>query len=220
MSPELSLLQTKQAHLPQPYFIGQMFQLSDHPHCPPLDLLQQLYVFLVLRATGQDAVVQMGPIEDRVEGDNHLPCPPGHLSFNAAQDTVSLLCCKCILLTHAWVFSARMPKSFALMLSRSSSPCLYTYLKLSQVKSNTLPLAVLNLLRFLWACFLSLSISLWMKSLHSVVPTVLFCLVSLAKLLRVHWIPLSQSLIKMLKNTGLKMDPEGTPVITSLHMDG
>jgi len=33
----------------------------------------------------------MGPHEGRVEGDNHLPCPAGHLSFGAAQDTVSLL---------------------------------------------------------------------------------------------------------------------------------
>jgi len=35
-----------------------------------------------------------------VEGQNHLPRPAGHASFDAAQDTVSLLGCEHTLLSH------------------------------------------------------------------------------------------------------------------------
>ena len=41
----------------------------------------------------------------------------------------------------------------------------------------------------------------------------------ISKLLRVHSITSSMSLIKMLKNIGLKTDPWGTALITGLHLD-
>jgi len=36
----------------------------------------------------------------RVQGDHHFPCPAGHPSFDAAQDTVGLSGCKRTLLAH------------------------------------------------------------------------------------------------------------------------
>jgi len=57
---ELSILQAKQAHLPQSLFIGEVLQPSDHLHGPPLDLLQQPLIPPVLGAPGLDTVLQMG----------------------------------------------------------------------------------------------------------------------------------------------------------------
>ena len=37
VSPEPSLLQAKQAQFPQPFFIREVLQPSDHLHGPPLD---------------------------------------------------------------------------------------------------------------------------------------------------------------------------------------
>ena len=70
-----SFLQAAQAQLPQPVFIGEVLQPSDHLCGPPLDPLQQLPVFLVQGAPDLDSVLQMGPHEGRVERDNHLPVP-------------------------------------------------------------------------------------------------------------------------------------------------
>lgn len=55
---------------PRPVFTGEVLQSSDHPHCPPLDPLQQHHVILVL-----DSVLQMGTYEGRAERDNPLPVP-------------------------------------------------------------------------------------------------------------------------------------------------
>ena len=52
VSLEPSLFQAEQAHLPQPFFIGEVLQLSEHLHGPPLDVLKQLCIFLVLGASG------------------------------------------------------------------------------------------------------------------------------------------------------------------------
>ena len=65
----------------------------------------------------------------------------------------------------------------------------------------------------------SLSGSLWMPSCPSGVLTASLSLVSSANLLRVHLIPLSMSLMKKLNSTGPNMDPQGTPLVTNLHLD-
>jgi len=44
VSPEPSLLQDKQAQLPQSFFIREVLQPCDHLCDPPLDLLQQLHI--------------------------------------------------------------------------------------------------------------------------------------------------------------------------------
>ncbi|KAK4818444.1 hypothetical protein QYF61_013131 [Mycteria americana] len=48
VSPEPSLLQAEQPQLSQPVFIGEVLQPSDRLHGPPLDLLQQVHVLLML----------------------------------------------------------------------------------------------------------------------------------------------------------------------------
>ncbi|KAK4806915.1 hypothetical protein QYF61_012636 [Mycteria americana] len=48
----------EQPQLSQPFFIGEVFQPSDHFCGPPLDPLEQVHVFLVLGAPELDAVLQ------------------------------------------------------------------------------------------------------------------------------------------------------------------
>ena len=61
---------------------------------PPLDPLQQVHVFPVLGSPELDAVLQVGSHESGGEGQNPLPRPASHASFDAAQDTVGFLGCK------------------------------------------------------------------------------------------------------------------------------
>ena len=93
VSPEPSLLPAEPPQLSQPFLIGEVFHPSDHFCGPPLDPLQQVRVFPVLRTPELDAGLQTGSHQSRVEGQNHLPRPAGHASFEAAQDTVGLLGC-------------------------------------------------------------------------------------------------------------------------------
>ncbi|KAK4815434.1 hypothetical protein QYF61_002649, partial [Mycteria americana] len=58
ISPEPSLLQAEQPQLSQPFFIGQVFQPSDHFHGPPLDPLEQVHILLVLGTPERDTVLQ------------------------------------------------------------------------------------------------------------------------------------------------------------------
>jgi len=120
---------------------------------------------------------------------------------------------------HCWLLlrfsSTRIPKSFSTgLLSRNSSPSLYTYLGLPQPKCKTLHFASLNLISFTRVHLSSLSRSLWMASLSSVLKTTPLSFVSSANLLKVHSIPLSVSFIKILKSTSPKMDPCRTPLVT------
>ncbi|KAK4818782.1 hypothetical protein QYF61_019128, partial [Mycteria americana] len=100
VSSEPSLLQAEQPQLSQPVFIGEVLQPSDHFCGPSLDSLQQVHVLLMLGAPEQDAVLQVGSHESRVEGENHLPRPPGHACFDAVQDKVGFVGCKCTLPGH------------------------------------------------------------------------------------------------------------------------
>jgi len=61
---------------------------------PPLDPLQQLYVFPVLGAPELDAGLQMVSHQSGAEEQNPLPQPVGHAAFDAAQDAVGLLGCE------------------------------------------------------------------------------------------------------------------------------
>ena len=54
----------------------------------------------MLGAPELDAGLQEESHQHRVEGQNHLPQSAGHTSFDAAQDTVSLLGCKGTLLAY------------------------------------------------------------------------------------------------------------------------
>lgn len=88
-----------------------------------------------------------------------------------------------------------------------SSPSQYLCLGLSCPKySLYFALYFLHFLRFFWTSFLSLSRSPWVASHPSGVPVALFSPMSSAKLLGVHSISLSTSLMKILKSTSPKTD--------------
>ena len=61
VSLEPSLLQAKQAQFPQPFFIGEVLQPSDHHSGPPLDLVQERHILPALGAPGLEVILQMGP---------------------------------------------------------------------------------------------------------------------------------------------------------------
>ncbi|KAK4815575.1 LOW QUALITY PROTEIN: hypothetical protein QYF61_004092 [Mycteria americana] len=103
VSPKSSLLQAEQPQLSQPVLVGEVLQPSDHFRGPPLNPIQQIHV-LVLRAPELDAVLQVRSHQSGVEGQNHLPRPAGHASFDAARDTVGLLGCERTLSAHVQLF--------------------------------------------------------------------------------------------------------------------
>ena len=158
----------------------------------------------------------MGPHEDRVEGNNHFPCPAGHPSSDAAQDTAGFLGCKCTLLAHVQLF---VPQSPQFLLHRAAlkeffSQCVH----IAGIAPKSLHLALLNLISFMCIHFLILSRSFWIASLPSilsaapfrwcdqVVKTFAFAapfrLVTSIILLIVLLISLSMPLTKMLEGTG------------------
>lgn len=58
-----------------------VFHPSDHFCSPPVDLLKQVHVFLVLENPELDVVLQVGPHQSGVEGESHLPWPADHTSM-------------------------------------------------------------------------------------------------------------------------------------------
>ena len=73
--PEPAHLQAEQPQLSQTFLIAEVFHCFDHFCDPPLDQLQQVHVFPVLRAPELDAGLQVGSSQSRVEGQNHLTRP-------------------------------------------------------------------------------------------------------------------------------------------------
>ena len=69
-----------------------MSHSSDHFCGPSLDTLQQVHISPVLRTSHLDTILQVRPLQRRVEGQDHLPHPTDLSSFNAAQDMVAFLC--------------------------------------------------------------------------------------------------------------------------------
>jgi len=113
---------------------------------------------------------------------------------------------------HCWLMSSlpstSTPRYFSPGLcSDLSSPSLYWYKMLTQLRCNTMHLDLLNLMRFSWALCSRLSKSLWIASHPSGVSIVPHSLVSSADLLRVHSTPLSALLMKILKSIGPSTDP-------------
>jgi len=87
-----------------------VLQPSDHLCGPPVDLLQELHVLLVLGSPELEALVQVGSHQSGVEMQNHLARPADHASFDAAQDTVGLLGCKSTFLSYVQVFIHLYPQ--------------------------------------------------------------------------------------------------------------
>ena len=110
VSPQPSLLRAEQPQLPQPFLIGEVFQPWDHFCGPPLDPLQHVHLFPMLRASELDAGLQLRSHQSGVEGQSYLSQPGGHASLDAAQDTVGLLGYKCTLLGHVKLLLNQHPQ--------------------------------------------------------------------------------------------------------------
>jgi len=118
-----------------------------------------------------DALLQKGPHKGIAEGGQPplLPCwrllhlLVIQLAFWAARAQ----------LANVQLFVHQNPQDLLStgLLSITSYPSQYIYLGLLLPKSNTLHLGLLNLIRFLWTHFSSLSGSLWMTSFPSALST-------------------------------------------------
>ena len=58
-----------------------------------------------------DTVLQVGSHQSEVEGQNHLPRPAGHTSFDAAQDAIGFLGCECTLPAHVQLLTHQYPQA-------------------------------------------------------------------------------------------------------------
>ena len=120
------------------------------------------FFFLVLEAPDLDVVLQMEPHKGRAEQGNHFPHPPGHVSFDAVQDTVGF-CAS----WHCWFLSVFIHQNPQVHLCKRSSP--WVLLPVCSCCGfpwpgcSTLQLVLLNLIQFIQVHFLSLSrsSSLW-----------------------------------------------------------
>ncbi|KAK4816062.1 hypothetical protein QYF61_011070 [Mycteria americana] len=101
---------------------GEVFHPPDHFCGPPLDPLQQVHVFPVLRAPELDAVLQVGSHQSGGEGQNHLPGPAGHASFDAPQDAIDFLGCECTLPGHVELLINRHPQVLLLRAALNPFP--------------------------------------------------------------------------------------------------
>jgi len=73
VSLESSLLQAEQPQLFQCFLTGVVFQPSNQFCVPPLDALQQVDVFLVVRAPQLEAGLQVGSHQSGAEGEDPFP---------------------------------------------------------------------------------------------------------------------------------------------------
>ena len=154
-------MQAEQAQLPQPLFIGEVVQPSEHLRGLLRTHSNSFTSSLCWEGPGLHAALHLGPHESRAEADNPLPAL-WNSSVDTAQGTAGLPGHKRTLLACASFSSTRTPKTFSAgLLSRISSPSLYSYLGLSQPKCRSLHLALLNISRFRRAHFSSLSRSGW-----------------------------------------------------------
>jgi len=145
----------------------------------------------------------MKPHQCRAEGQDHLPWSAGHANLGAAQDTVGCLGCAGKLLAHVQlavpVPLSPFQKGYALSL------CFPSYTDSGSCFDPGATTCT-------WLCWTSwghpgpthcsnLSRSLWVASHPSGMSTVPHSLMTSTNWLRVHVIPLSIPLMKMLKST-------------------
>jgi len=99
----------------------------------------------------------VGSHQSRVEGQNPLPRPAGHAAFDAAQDTVHFLGCKCTFLGHAEHLINQHPQVF---LNRAALnpfiPQPVSVLGIASTLVQNLHLTLLNFMRFAQAHLSSL----------------------------------------------------------------
>jgi len=97
----LLISKAEEPQLCQPVLVGEALQSSDHLHSPPLDLIQQLDVLLML---GDPECTQYSRWGLTRAERYHFLQPSDHTSLDATQDTFVFLGCKCTLPTHVETF--------------------------------------------------------------------------------------------------------------------
>ena len=93
-----------------------MFHPLDHFCGHPLNALQQAHVSPVLRTPHLDAVLQVSSHQHRAEGQDHLPRPAGHTSFDSTQYMVGFLGCEGTLLAYVQLAINQYTQVFFLLL--------------------------------------------------------------------------------------------------------
>jgi len=169
-------------------FVGEMLQPSNHLHPsygPAPTALNPSWIDL-LGVADLGTVLQMEPHKGRAETYNHLPRPAYLPFYDAAQDTVGLPGCRSTLLAHVQLF---VHQNLQVFLIRAA---LNEFFSQSVDISRIAPTQVEHLALGLVEPHLS---------------TAPLSLLSSANLLKVHSIPLSWSLIQMLKSTSSKTEP-------------
>ncbi|KAK4825193.1 hypothetical protein QYF61_025121 [Mycteria americana] len=195
VSPQPPFLQAKQPQVPQPLLIRLVLQTLHQLRCPSLDTLQHLNVSLVVGGPKLNTVFEVRPHQCRVQGHDHFPSPAGHTIPDTSHDALGLL-------GHLGALPAHIQAAVD-----------------QHAQCSTQHLALLNLIQLALAHRSSLSRSLCRAFLPSSRSTLPHNLVSSANLLRVHSIPSSRSLIKLLNRTGPKTEPCGTPLVTGRQLD-
>ena len=84
---ELPFLQTKQSQFPQLLLTGLALQTPHQLHCPSLNTLQGLSVFLVVRAPKVNTTLKVSP---HLQGNNHLLASVGNTISDTSQDAIDL----------------------------------------------------------------------------------------------------------------------------------
>lgn len=107
-----------------------------------------------------DAALKVGSHKSKVEAENHLSQSAGHAASDEAQNTVGFLSCKQTVPSHVQFFI------YLYLLCRAAlKQCIILSVLLKGIDSfrcRTLHLALLNLMKFLWVHFPSLSnLSAW-----------------------------------------------------------
>jgi len=117
----------------------------------------------VLRAPELDTVLQVGSHQGRERGQNILPQPAGHVSYDAVQDMVGLLDCEYTLLGCVEFLVNQQPQGLLLRVALnpfSAQPVFVLGIALTYLQDPAL-----DLMKFTQAHLSSLVRSLWMASL-------------------------------------------------------
>ncbi|KAK4818658.1 hypothetical protein QYF61_017266 [Mycteria americana] len=200
-------LQAKQPQFPQPLLIRLLLQTLHQLRCPSLDTLQHLNVSLVVRSPKLNTVFEVRPHQCRVQGHDHFPSPAGHTISDTSQDVIGFL-------GHLGTLPAHIQPAV-----NQHSPVLFCLAAFQPLFPRPVALHGVVVTQLALAHRSSLSRSLCRAFLPSGRSTLPHNLVSSENLLRVHSIPSSRSLIKMLNRTGPSTEPWGTPLVTGRQVD-
>lgn len=159
-----------------------------------------------------DSTLQLLSQESRAVQESHLPQPPGHTAFDAAQDTTDLLACKHTLLAHVQLFSYQ---NCQVILGRAA---------LSDFSQSALTPAIA--MTQVW------HLAVWLVELHKVLMGPLFkffwvplddipsfcvnCTAQLHVISKIYW---GCVWLLMLKSIGFQTEPWGAPLLTSLPVN-